>query len=153
MSAPVICRTNVRMLIGRGVPSVSNARLAASANWRTTPGPCCCRRCCVCERSYDVTERVVSPSARPPATSTGTSRRTTSRSLSDRNIVGHLVSDAPHGHHRAGVADLAAQLPNVHVDGARVARERVAPHPLEELVARQHDAVVLHQGVEQVELL
>src|SRR6478752_1160145 len=145
MSARVLCRTNVRMLIGVGGPSVSNALRAASANCRTTPGPCSCSRCWVCARSYEVTERVVRPSASPPATSTGTSRNTTSLTLSDRNIVGHLVSDTPHRHHRAGVADLAAQLPDVHVDGAGVARERVPPDPLEQLVAGEHDAVVLHQ--------
>ena len=56
-------------------------------------------------------------------------------------------------HDRAGLADLAAQLAHVHVDRARVARERVAPHALEQLVARQHEAAVVEQLPQQVELL
>jgi hypothetical protein len=41
----------------------------------------------------------------------------------------------------------------VHVDRARVAGEGVAPHALEKLVARQHEAAVVQQLPEQVELL
>src|SRR5215218_2116147 len=64
-----------------------------------------------------------------------------------------LVADAPDGHDRRRVAELAAELPNVHVDGARVARERVPPDALEQLVARQHEALVVEQLPEQIELL
>ena len=41
----------------------------------------------------------------------------------------------------------------MHVDGARVAGERVAPDALEQLVARQHEPAVVEQLPEQVELL
>ena len=39
------------------------------------------------------------------------------------------------------------------VDRPRVAGERVAPDPLEQLVAREHEATVVEQLPEQVELL
>ena len=64
-----------------------------------------------------------------------------------------LVADAPDGDDRRGVAELAAQLAHVHVDRARVAGEGVAPDALEQLVARQHEAAVVEQLPEQVELL
>src|SRR5512133_172127 len=88
-----------------------------------------------------------------------------SRKRSDRNMLrsslgAHgiprgcdLVADAPHGDDRRGVAELAANLPDMHVDGPRVAGERVAPHPLQELVAGQHDAPMVEELPEQVELL
>ena len=41
----------------------------------------------------------------------------------------------------------------MHVDRARVAREGVAPDALEQLVARQHEAAVVEQLPEEVELL
>src|SRR4051812_1361710 len=65
----------------------------------------------------------------------------------------HLVADAPHGDDRRCVAELAAQLADVHVDRARVACEGVAPHALEQLVARQHEAAVIEQLPEEIELL
>src|SRR5262249_50093087 len=73
----------------------------------------------------------------------------------DGRVAGRsdLVADPPHGDDRRGVPELAAQLADVHVDGARVAGERVAPHPLEQLVAREHEAAVVEQLPEQVELL
>ena len=64
-----------------------------------------------------------------------------------------LVPDAPDGHDRRGVAELAAELADVDVDGARVAGEGVAPDALEQLVAREHEAAVVEQLPEQVELL
>ena len=64
-----------------------------------------------------------------------------------------LVADAPDRDDRRRVAELAPQLAHVDVDRARVARERVAPDPLEQLVARQHEAAVVEQLPEQVELL
>src|SRR6185437_16999960 len=64
-----------------------------------------------------------------------------------------LVADPPDGDDRRGVAELAAELAHVDVDRARVAGERVAPDPLQQLVARQHEAVVVEQLPEQVELL
>ncbi len=41
----------------------------------------------------------------------------------------------------------------MHIDGARVTRERVAPHALEELVAREHEAAVVEELPEQIEFL
>src|SRR3954452_15925698 len=64
-----------------------------------------------------------------------------------------LVADPPDGDDRRGVAQLAAELANVHVDRPRVAGEGVAPDALQQLVARQHQAVVVEQLPEQVELL
>ena len=64
-----------------------------------------------------------------------------------------LVADAPDGDDRRRVAELAAQLADVDVDRARVAGEGVAPDALEQLVARQHEAAVVEQLPEQVELL
>src|SRR4051794_8304038 len=64
-----------------------------------------------------------------------------------------LVADAPHGDDRRRVAELAPELAHVDVDGARVARERVAPDALEELVAGEHEAAMVEQLPEEVELL
>src|SRR3954469_1215183 len=64
-----------------------------------------------------------------------------------------LVADAPHGNDRRGVAELAAELPDVDVDRARVAGEGVAPDALEQLVARQDEPAVVEELPEQVELL
>src|SRR5918911_4614581 len=86
------------------------------------------------------------------------------RKRSDRNIgvrLGvhripgrrDLVADAPHGDDRRGVAELPPQLADVHVDRARVAGERIAPDPLEQLVARQHEPAVVEQLPEEIELL
>jgi hypothetical protein len=41
----------------------------------------------------------------------------------------------------------------VHVDGARVARERVAPDALEQLITGEHEPAVVEQLPQQVELL
>ena len=65
----------------------------------------------------------------------------------------HFVPDAPHRHDRRCVAELAAELAHVHVDGARIARERVAPDALEELVAGEDEAAMIQELPEQVELL
>src|SRR6185436_18124882 len=66
---------------------------------------------------------------------------------------GGLVADPPHGHDRRRITELLPQLPNVDVDRARVAGERVAPHALEELVAREDEAAMVEQLPEKVELL
>src|SRR5712691_7027434 len=65
----------------------------------------------------------------------------------------HLVADPPDGHDRGRVAELAAELTDVHVDRARVARERVPPDALEQLVAREHEAPMVEQLPEEIELL
>src|SRR2546421_2034430 len=64
-----------------------------------------------------------------------------------------LVADAPHGHDRRGLAELAAQLPHVDVHRAGVTGERVAPDALEQLVARQDEPTVVEQLPEEIELL
>src|SRR5437762_2850260 len=64
-----------------------------------------------------------------------------------------LVADPPYRQDRRRVAELLAQLPDVDVDRARVARERVPPHALEKLVARQHEAAMVEQLPEEIELL
>ena len=99
-----------------------------------------------------------------PARTTPSRKRAGRRNRSDRiatqgyttaglRLGGDLVADAPDRHDRAGVAELAPQLANVDVDGPRVAREGVAPDPLEQLVARQHEAAMVEELPEQVELL
>src|SRR5918911_342261 len=86
------------------------------------------------------------------------------RKRSDRNIgvrLGvhripgrrDLVADAPYGDDRRGVAELPPQLADVHVDRARVAGERIAPDPLEQLVTREHEPAVVEQLPQEVELL
>src|SRR5205823_3526921 len=64
-----------------------------------------------------------------------------------------LVADPPDGHDRRGLAELAAELADVHVDGPRVAGEGVAPDALQELVAREDETAVVEELPEQVELL
>src|SRR5437870_3554246 len=65
----------------------------------------------------------------------------------------HLVAHAPDSHDRRGLSQLPLQLPHVHVDGARVAGERVAPDPFQELVAGKHEAAMVEELPEQIELL
>ena len=49
------------------------------------------------------------------------------------------------------VLDLLANPADMHVDRALVADKRVIPEPLEQLVAREHLAGVLHKEVQQLE--
>src|SRR5262245_11141065 len=65
----------------------------------------------------------------------------------------HPVPDPPDGPDRRGVSELPPELADVHVDGSGVARERVAPHALEQLVTREHEAAVVEELPQQVELL
>ena len=64
-----------------------------------------------------------------------------------------LVARAAHGADRVGTAELAAQLRDVDVDGARAARVAHPPDAVEQLVARDDDAGVLEQVGEEIELL
>src|SRR5262249_6770862 len=64
-----------------------------------------------------------------------------------------LVAHAPHGDDRRRVSELPPDLADVHVDGACVTRERVAPYALQELVAGEHDPAMIEQLPEEVELL
>src|SRR5262245_2083696 len=54
-----------------------------------------------------------------------------------------LVAGAADLANQVGPAELAAQLSDVDVDGSRAAGVVVAPHPLEQQVAREHGAAVL----------
>src|SRR5919201_278276 len=65
----------------------------------------------------------------------------------------NLVADTPDGDDRRSIPELAPQLPDVDVDGARVAGEGVAPDALQQLVAREDEAAMVEQLPEQVELL
>src|SRR5215217_1952356 len=82
-------------------------------------------------------------SASPPRKSAGSRKRSERicplRGCCRLPLLRDLVADAPHGDDRRRVAELAAELAHMDVHGARVARERVAPYPLEQLVARQHE--------------
>src|SRR4051794_271589 len=80
-------------------------------------------------------------------------KRRARRVLSDWNIVRDLVPDAPNGGHGTAVAELAAELPHVHVHGPRIPGERVSPYTLEELVARQHESAMVEELPEEIELL
>src|SRR5436190_19853536 len=93
---------------------------------------------------------------------TPTRKNAASRNRSDRNmpVLGSrlprrrdLVADPPHRHDRRRLAELAPELADVDVDGAGVARERVAPDALEQLVTREHEPAVVEQLPEEVELL
>src|SRR5205814_6028882 len=64
-----------------------------------------------------------------------------------------LVPGAADGADRLGIAQLAPELGDVHVDGARAAGIRHPPHEVEQLLAREHDARVLEEAREQLELL
>jgi hypothetical protein len=66
------------------------------------------------------------------------------------------VPDAPHGDDQLGIVgvilDLHPQAADVGVDEPGVAEVLVAPHPLEELVAREHRAGVVGELAQQAEL-
>ena len=68
-------------------------------------------------------------------------------------LGGHLVADPPDGDDRRRVAELAPNLPNVDVDGPRIAGEGVPPHALEQLVAGEHEPAMVEELPQQVELL
>src|SRR6185312_9711013 len=74
-------------------------------------------------------------------------RRFLARVLRGRDLVAHT----PHGDDRGRLAELPAQLAHVDVDSARVSGERVAPHALEQLIAREHESAVVEQLPEEVE--
>ncbi len=66
----------------------------------------------------------------------------------------HLVADAPDRDDRRRIAELAPQLADVDVDRAGVdPGVGVAPHALEELVAREHEPAMVEQLPQEVELL
>src|SRR5689334_12043393 len=98
----------------------------------------------------DTTRPTTNPRARRPRRlRQGRGHRTAVTSSLRR----HLVPGAPHGLDGTGVAELAPELPDVHVDRAAVAEEREAPDPLQELLARQDQATVLDERGQEVELL
>src|SRR5947207_14601526 len=91
----------------------------------------------------------------PARTSAGSRKRSDANTLSGGLLARRrdLVAHSPHRHDRRGVPQLPAQLADVNVDGACIAGEGVAPDALEQLVPRQHEATVIEQLPEQVELL
>src|SRR5215211_8814047 len=72
-----------------------------------------------------------------------------------RGVLGRrgLVTDTPHRDDRRSVAELPTKLADMDVDGPRISRERIAPDPLEQLVAGKDESVVVEQLPEQVEFL
>ena len=76
--------------------------------------------------------------------------------LSGRRFIGRQhEADAAHGvdHPRLAVRlQLAPQIADEHVHDVAVHLEVVAPHPLQQLLAAQHDAAMAGQLLEQLEL-
>ena len=62
------------------------------------------------------------------------------------------VANPADGLDQVGAGQLGAHLRDVLVDGARAAGELDAPHPVEQDLAREHDARVLHEEGKEVEL-
>src|SRR5581483_3848009 len=88
-----------------------------------------------------------------PARTIPARKRSGSRTLRDLNIAPTCCSGG------RGVLlsvacgrDLVPDAPDVDVHRPRVAGEGVAPHTLEQLVAREHEAAVVEQLPEEVEL-
>src|SRR5438445_7374714 len=116
---------------------------------------------------YDWSSWKATAAATRPEATTPTRKRAGSRKRRERNIAPplklrgrrrlpggrDLVAHAPDGHDGRGIAELPAQLAHMHVNRTSVPREGVTPHPLEELVAREHEPAVVEQLPEQVELL
>src|SRR6195952_4037667 len=138
-----------------GAPASPLRRLSANSSISLTVfRDCRVRSELARERSSWETCRTATAAKRNAARARLTRKSATSRVLRDRRgIVGNLVADTPDGHDRARVADLAPELAHVHVHRAGIAGERVTPDPLEQLVAREHQATVVEQLPEQVELL
>src|SRR5436305_4568401 len=119
-----------------------------------------CRR-----KSWTAISVVTTPATRMPARKSSGSRTRSEENIAPYRASGgrvilvgvpggrDLVADAPDRDDRRRVAELAPQLAHVDVHRARVAGERVAPDALEQLVARQHEAAVVEQLPEEVELL
>src|SRR6195952_5280884 len=138
-----------------GAPASPLRRLSANSSISLTVfRDCRVRSELARERSSFENCRTATAAKRNAARARLTRKSATSRVLRDRRgIVGDLVADTPDGHDRARLADLAPELAHVHVDRARVARECVPPDALEQLVAREHEAAVIEQLPEEVELL
>src|SRR5262249_37049906 len=95
----------------------------------------------------------VTPTAASTATAIATNARARSELTTKALRLHRLVAGAANGADQVGPAEFAAQRGDVGVDGPRAARVVVAPHPLEQQVAGEDGAAVLHQVGEQVELL
>src|SRR5581483_2238199 len=83
-------------------------------------------------------------------------RRTTGRAASEVGAsasTDRLVARAADRANQAPPAELLAQLRDVDVHGAGAAGERHSPDPVEQALAREHEAGVLREVREQVELL
>src|SRR5919202_5639774 len=65
-----------------------------------------------------------------------------------------LIAQPAHGLDlRRAPGKLIAQPRDVDVDGAAIPQVGIAPHPAQERLAREHAALFLRQGQQQVELL
>src|SRR5262249_21326154 len=65
------------------------------------------------------------------------------------------VARSAHGADRIAIAvrhERLAQAPDMHINGAPVDEVVAAPHPVEQLLARQHAPAVLHEEGEQAKL-
>src|SRR5260370_18430433 len=101
------------------------------------------------------------PARRTPSRKSAGSRKRSDPNMGPRVLLrrsgfarrAHLVADAPHRDDRRPIAELAAQLAHMHVDRARLARERIAPDASEQLIASEDKAAVVEQLPQQIELL
>src|SRR5579884_1132265 len=99
---------------------------------------------------------------RPSPTVSATQMRTTTpiarKSCERRRLPpisgrDELVAGPAHRPDALGVSQLAPQLRDVHVDGARAAGIRHAPDEIEQALAREDDAGMLEEARQEVELL
>src|SRR5215213_2693979 len=166
----VLSRTRMRRSCRRP-PTVSTAAraLGSSSMSESNSGPTTSARLCTSWRAFVTSERRARPAVTAPVRRSTPSAiatmATTSRVRSRRRVTGgsssggrrsrclEPVADAPHGRDHDAVTELLANLRDVHIDGASVAEPVVAPHAVEDLLARQREAGALGEEAQQVELL
>src|SRR6202042_1518655 len=84
------------------------------------------------------------------AASAASGPRASRRSRSSFRSV-EAIPEPADGRDRYRVADLLAHLRDVHVDGARVAEPVVAPHAVEDLLARERETRPLREEAQELE--
>src|SRR5437763_5146648 len=92
-------------------------------------------------------------SATQMSTTTPIARNSCERSPPRISGRDELVAGATHRPDPVGVAELAPQLRDVHVDGAGASRVRHPPDEIEQPLAREDDAGMLEEAGQKVELL
>src|SRR6266511_981814 len=143
--------------------AMPSATIRASWNpcwrWPTAPGGRTANAALAWPRnSPGATARATTASVTHPATITSSWAANSRTARLDRGSCAgaHAVADATHGLHEARapwvVAELAAQVGDVHLDQVVVADPLGPPHPLEQPLAAPHQPRVLGERVEQVEL-